>query len=713
MKKHITVLVLTFFLAVDARAERPPIPNVLHHKIDVTLSVATHRLSAIDDITVAPAPNMQQLTFFLNRNLRVNAVRVNGEPVLFRLHPKFSPQAVLHKIRKDAQEFYANAQLLQINLPPHGTGNWRVTVAYEGKIFDPPHVPAYARDAAAVETHGVIDTAGVFLGPESHWFPEAEQSLSSHEVVTHTPAGWETVTQGERLSHATREGILTVHWKNPHPADGLYLIAGRYNVRQLKAGSVTIYTYFFPADTSLSQKYLQFSARYVQMYSKLLSPYPYKKFAVVENFFPTGYGMPSYTVLGQTVLRLPFIVYTSLGHEILHNWWGNSVFVDYDTGNWCEGLTMYMADYYYKELRGPQQARAYRYGIDRDYTLYVHEDNDFPLDKFLNRTAMYTRMIGYGKSGMVFHMLRRWVGDEKFYRALRNFIRDRQFRIASWTDIQKEFEAVSGLDLSRYFDQWVHQTGAPRLVVRNVRRRKTGASWKIDGELLQKERVFSLRVPVRITFQSDTLDTILTVNGAQKPLSFVVKKKPLSLAVDPDYNIMRRLNHGEISPVLNLILGDEKPLIVLPGKTSPQMAAAYRQLAQQLTHSGQGTTKRDSDVQLADLRSASIFLLGNPNENALYEKVQAALKNKLGFRQNHWTLHGKIFQQKSVVAAFWNPWNKQKGLCLFAAATPAVVPTLGMKIMHYGKYGYLIFDGTQAVDKGEWAVKNNPLVVHF
>lgn len=47
--------------------------------------------------------------------------------------------------------------------------------------------------------------------------------------------------------------------------------------------------------------------------------------------------MLSYTLLGRTVIKMPFIVYTSLGHEIAHNWWGNSVFVDQEKGNWCEG----------------------------------------------------------------------------------------------------------------------------------------------------------------------------------------------------------------------------------------------------------------------------------------------------------------------------------------------------------------------------------------
>ena len=68
--------------------------------------------------------------------------------------------------------------------------------------------------------------------------------------------------------------------------------------------------------------------------------------------------MPSFTLLGSQVLRLPFIPYTSLPHEILHNWWGNGVWIDYDGGNWSEGLTAYLSDHLMKELRG--EASDYR-----------------------------------------------------------------------------------------------------------------------------------------------------------------------------------------------------------------------------------------------------------------------------------------------------------------------------------------------------------------
>ena len=66
--------------------------------------------------------------------------------------------------------------------------------------------------------------------------------------------------------------------------------------------------------------------QYIQLYETLFHPFPFKRFAIVENFLPTGISMPTYTLLGQEVVRLPFIVETSLGHEVLHQWFGNQVY---------------------------------------------------------------------------------------------------------------------------------------------------------------------------------------------------------------------------------------------------------------------------------------------------------------------------------------------------------------------------------------------------
>src|SRR5919201_253633 len=155
-------------------------------------------------------------------------------------------------------------------------------------------------------------------------------------------------------------------------------------------------------DATLARKYLDATAQYLALYNALLGPYPYAKFALVENSWESGYGMPSFTLLGSKVLRLPFIVSSSYPHEILHNWWGNGVFVDARQGNWAEGLTAYLADYLIQEQRG--SATSYRRATLQKYTDYVATHSDMPLTAFRVRHNAASAAIGYGKALMVFHM---------------------------------------------------------------------------------------------------------------------------------------------------------------------------------------------------------------------------------------------------------------------------------------------------------------------
>src|SRR5699024_10740182 len=95
---------------------------------------------------------------------------------------------------------------------------------------------------------------------------------------------------------------------------------------------------------------------------------------------------------------------SSYPHEILHNWWGNGVYVDYASGNWAEGLTSYLADHLLKEQQG--QGVQYRRETLQKYTDYVRGGRDFPLTEFRGRHSAATEAVGYGKTLMLFHMLR-------------------------------------------------------------------------------------------------------------------------------------------------------------------------------------------------------------------------------------------------------------------------------------------------------------------
>ena len=196
-------------------------------------------------------------------------------------------------------------------------------------------------------------------------------------------------------------------------------MAGAWHEYSDHAGDVEIFAFLREADPALAGKYLEATKRYLKLYEGMLPAYPYASFALVENFWETGYGMPSFTLLGPRIIRFPFILHSSYPHEILHNWWGNSVFVEFESGNWCEGLTAYLADHLVKEGLG--RGAEYRRDTLKNYSNFIHEGKDFPLAEFRSRHSSASEAVGYGKSLMLWHMLRRSIGDKRFTAGLRGF----------------------------------------------------------------------------------------------------------------------------------------------------------------------------------------------------------------------------------------------------------------------------------------------------
>jgi len=90
--------------------------------------------------------------------------------------------------------------------------------------------------------------------------------------------------------------------------------------------------------------------------------------------------------------RKKFILYTSLPHEILHNWWGNGVFVDFAKGNWSEGLTAYMADHFNDEQKGKD--KEYRRKALERYANYAAEGRDIALADFSSRHDEASQAVG-------------------------------------------------------------------------------------------------------------------------------------------------------------------------------------------------------------------------------------------------------------------------------------------------------------------------------
>lgn len=590
-----------------------------------------------------------------------------------------------------------------------------VVLQYSGKIVDEIKEGAaeYARGFS--ETKGTISEIGVYLASSTYWLPTFNvEALWSFDLTVQIDTGWNVVSQGERTINKEESGKQIVKYHSPEPMDEVYLIAARWTEYSLQAGDVLVQAFLRTPDEKLANKYLGVTSGYIDLYNKLIGPYPYTKFALVENFWETGYGMPSFTLLGEKVIRMPWILYSSYPHELLHNYWGNGVFVDYSEGNWCEGITAYMADHLMQEQRG--SGASYRRTTLQKFTDYVNDENDFAVNKFLNRNNSAEEAIGYGKVLMINNMLRWEFGDEKFIQAYAKFYNDNKFRKATFGDIQKSFEAVTNKDLSAFFTQWINRKGAPTLKLSGVEVKKSKKQYHLSFTLkqLQKEDVFNINIPVVVYLESENnvIEEKITMNKRDQVFSLSYDKKPVRIDIDPQFQIMRRLDRKEVPASLSQVFGEKEGIIILPGNDSKYIKA-YTSLAKMWQKTQEAQGKKLSIIGDNEISSIptdkAVWILGFENKYSHFVNITEKYSLALGSEKLEQI--AKLKKEGSVVFAVPNPNNVYHTVGFIGANNVDAIKALSRKLLHYGKYGYLGFETEKATNvlKGSLPALNSPM----
>ena len=98
------------------------------------------------------------------------------------------------------------------------------------------------------------------------------------------------------------------------------------------------------------------------------------------------------------------------------------------------------------------------------------------------------------KGATVLHMLRRFVGDEAFFRGVRRFYWTSRFHKAGTDDFRQAMEQESGRPLRRFFDRWIYNAALPKLKV----------GYRLDGSdvVLRVDQIGDVfDLPVTITLQ--------------------------------------------------------------------------------------------------------------------------------------------------------------------------------------------------------------------
>ena len=692
--------------------------SINSHKIDIDIDITAHRLTATDMLTIK-SYHADSISLLLNESVKIAELRLNGNITKFEGGLKENP--FLKKVYEVDIKMPENPPSSPFEKGGQG-GLITLEIKYAITFDKKPEKPKFSREFISDEALGYIGEEGTFLSPSALWYPVMEGGKDfAYKINITSEKGYEYITAGDRIRREEKGDKITTSFQFLNPSEEIFLVGGKYIISESNYNDIKIYTYFSPKDEDLSDGYIESVKNYLKLYEGLLGKYPFGQFSVVSNFLPTGYGFPTFTLLGQEILRLPFIKDTSLGHEVLHNWWGNSVYVDYESGNWCEGLTTYLADHYYKEMKG--EGINYRKEMLRGYNSYINEGNDFPLSDFKSRTETFTRAIGYNKSAFVFHMLRIELGDEKFFTALREIIKRQSFKVTSWIDLQKIFEEVNGEPLGWFFKQWIEVPGAPFLNLKNAAYKKKGEGYITSFKLVQDGKPYLLNVSIEITTEKGKAKKIIRIKDKEESIEIRTADRPLSLSIDPHADIFRLLHKQETPPTISRVMGDKNKIIVLPTGGDKELIDTYKDISGAFLPptppffegGDKGGMKNDVDLTMEDIKNNALFIFGGLNENKLLERLLDKLPDGTLIEKNKVTINNKSYQGEGyfTVLTIPNKFNPDKAIMIIIGFDPNSIRITGSKLIHYGKYSYLAFKDGKNIDKGIWETKDSPLIVNL
>ncbi len=643
------------------------------------------------DIGLHPAQQLLIATAQINFNGGVES------PLRLQLSNRCKIIAVKQGNRPVPYSF--SAGLLQLEL----SAAEPVSITYRAVFNDLSSKTPVHNEDPSYGISATISAAGSYLSSGVNWYPQLQGKGVDYRISISAPVGTEAITSGRRIARQVVNGRSNSVWLVDYPLQGLTLAAGVYQLFEDLTGPVPIYAYFYPDSAPLAATYLQKARSYLQLYEELFGPYPFHKFAIVENFFPTGYGLPSWTLLGSSVIKLPFIVKTSLGHEIAHSWWGTGVQVDYGQGNWAEGLTTYVADYLYKERSSAAEAREYRQNILRDYANLVGPENAFTIASFRSRHDKASQSIGYGKTALLFHMLRQRIGDQDFWAGLRKLAEERMFSQVGWDDFCERFSAISGDNLQVFFHQWLTNTEGPRLALQDVKSVKTTTGWRVSGTLTQQP-VYQLAVKLQLTTEAGSLRKQLQVDSTEQSFQFEVASRPVALQADPDSDLFRILAAEEIPATVNSIRGSNQLLVVQTEQYAPD-AEAIKTLLGAIRKS-QLPVRTLAEVSQKELATHDLLVFGLP------DRLQPTqLKSGMDGRFTLAGQSGNLADHSAFIVEA-NPLNAEKSAAWFVS-NDLQAAIVARKVPHYGKYSYLLFDGVKNRLKGIRQPEESPLRVEL
>ncbi|MBI3766593.1 MAG: hypothetical protein HY277_08870, partial [Ignavibacteriales bacterium] len=341
---------------------------------------------------------------------------------------------------------------------------FQVVIRYSGHLAFHSEFSLLSKDQAVLREEEIL--------------PHGPHALGFVRSTIIVPKEWKAISVGRLVAHDTTADSSTYVWEFDQPIPNIgWICAGKFWSEERTDGNPPIAVHLFEDDSNSAAGILSLTKDVVGFYSAKFTQYRFPWLSIVEvEDWVAGRNVLAIAVPGFIMVKkLAFTTedrfnkaLSVLPHEIAHQWWPATVFVeDQDAAFLSEGMCEYSA-LLYNESRGTATLRdsLSHHPFLRSLIMRIQQGKDVPLQQKADLRALPTH---YLKASYVHNMLRHLVGDSTFFQLYHEYAHRFGKTTAHLSDFEHLAEELSGKKLGWFFDQWVKNRGIPRLKIYNVK----------------------------------------------------------------------------------------------------------------------------------------------------------------------------------------------------------------------------------------------------
>lgn len=392
----------------------------------------------------------------------------------------------------------------------------------------------------------------------SVWCPTIDKpnQKTTQEIAMTVPAKYVTLSNGKLTSQKKNaDGTRTDTWKMelPHAPYLFFMGVGDYAIVKDSYKGKEVSYYVEKEYAPVARKIFGNTPEMMTFFAKSLGvEYPWNKYAqIVGRDYVSGAMENTTATLHQESAQQDAreliddnIWEGTIAHELFHQWFGDLV-----TAESWSNLTVNESFANYSQVLW----KEYKYGKDAgdeenfsDMNGYLQSQSDKKdLVRFYysDKEAMFDA-VSYNKGGRILHMLRNYVGDSAFYKALNVYLTKNKFSTGEAHQLRLAFEEVTGKDMNWFFNQWYFGSGHPKLDISYIYN-DNAKNVKVIVKQTQGAKIFRLPVAVDIYNGTNKTRHNVWLQNAVDTLTFSYTSKPDLVNVDGDKILLCEKNDNK------------------------------------------------------------------------------------------------------------------------------------------------------------------------